>query len=169
MLPTGVNSFPNYALLTLHLAAPFESTVTVLRDFNDARVIAPTTTEEVTAVHPHGDLVTLPAPGPEGPRLPVRMTKVDRVFKVEEILLPWRLAGGNIRKYGFPVVSWDDLDCPVKPPLEPLPHDPERRHPLPTCFQGAGAGEAVALAVKAHVLLDGLLNEIMQEMTSSDS
>ena len=96
----------------------------------------------------------------------VGQTEGRRLLGVDEVHLTGRLDRRVLGHEALAVVAGDHLGGAVEALLEAVAHVAERRHLAPARLEGARAGEAVALTLGAHVVLDGLEErKVVQEFS----
>lgn len=153
---TGVNLLDVNAGATRDLAAPLEAALAVPLDLHVLPGLTPLAAHQITPVHPVRGYVTLPAVRPQRARFRVHLAKVVRIFRVHQIPLRGQLDRRVVRHEAVAVVARDHLRSAVKVFLEASGHLRERGHLHPAGAHRARAGQAVALALHPHELLDGL-------------
>lgn len=113
-LSTRVNLLCDDASVTRDLTAPVELASTVLPLGDPSSPVASPTAEQLAPVHAVRRGVALPSLRSQRTRLVAVLTKVQRLVKVDEVVLLWRLDGGLRRHQGLAIVARNHLHCPVK-------------------------------------------------------
>lgn len=101
-------------------------------------------------------LITRPALRPKRAERVVRRAVIRRLFRVHQIDALRRLDGRPLRHEALTVVARDHLNRPIEALLQPIAHLVKGGHLPRARLQRARAGQAVALAVLPHVVLDRL-------------
>lgn len=156
LLAARVDSPLLEARLAGDLAAPPEAALAVDLLPDGARVVAATTAEEFAALDARRGGVADATGSAQRPRASVRRAEVGRVLRVHEVR-PLRLLDGlTLGHEGAAVVARNDFGGAVEALLEAVAHVAEGRHLPPAGAQGARPRQAVALALRAHEVLDSL-------------
>lgn len=121
LLPVGhqpsaasVDVLLDRANLTGDLATPFKSAMTVDAGLGRPRFVAPPAAEQLATLHSRRRAVTHTTRRTQGPSDSVRITKVWRFFRINQILSSRWLDGGHLRNDCLTVVSWNDLGSTVE-------------------------------------------------------
>lgn len=120
------------ALLTLDLTAPLELAVTRHGAHFNVGHVAPVAAHQITSVGGHRRNIALPALRAQAARAMVRVAKVGRRVRVDEVLARRRLDRFAFGYKVDPVIAGDHFSRTVVAILQPFPDIPKRGHHQPT-------------------------------------
>lgn len=122
---------PLIALLTLDLATPLELAVTRHRAHFNVGHVSPVAAHQIAAVRRHRRNIALTSLRAQTARPVVRVAKVRRRVRVDQILARWRLDRLSLGDEVDAVVTCDHFGRAVVAILKSLAHLSERGHDQP--------------------------------------
>lgn len=153
---TNADDARHLARLTLHLAAPMESTVTVLFLDNFLSDVTSATAQDVATFLSLRGGVANPPLRTKRAQSSVGRAKFWRIFRVDQVFPTGRLDGLSFRDETVAVVPRYHFDGTIEAFLEMIPDIFKRRHFVPASLQRARTRKTMTFAFDSHVVFDRL-------------
>lgn len=156
-----VDNTPVDARIARDVTTPLKPTPAVDRLVDRLLAVAPVAAEQIAPVHPLRCGVALSTPSAQRAHLQIGFAKVRRILRVDEIGPVGWLDGLLFGQEALAVVAGNDFGSAVEFVLQFVTDLAKRGHLQPARLERARARQAVALALRFHVILYSLSTNII--------